>query len=156
MKIHPLHFTGFLAAWIVLAGQGINTHAANGSVVLQFTNNGVNVKVDGDKDDDWWIQTSTNLLNWTTVSNLGTLLSGNETNAAWRTMAGPGDGPQYYRALQTAGLYDPTLFRTVSLTFSQANWGDGACQCPDGWHQYLLLNRSPQQWGDKFRGGSAV
>lgn len=33
-------------------------------------------------------------------------------------------GPQqFYRALQTEGLYDPSLFRTVSLTLTQANWG---------------------------------
>src|SRR4030095_10448102 len=33
------------------------------------------------------------------------------------------DPHQFCRALKTAGLYDPTLFRTVSLTFTQANWG---------------------------------
>jgi hypothetical protein len=97
--------------------------AADGSVVLSLTNASVHVKVDGDKDDDWWIQVSSNLTTWTTLPNLGPLLSGNDTNAVWRTLGTAGNDAQYYRALQTAGLYDPTLFRTVNLTFTQANWG---------------------------------
>jgi hypothetical protein len=97
--------------------------AADGSVVLSLANPSAQVKVDGDKDDDWWIQVSSNLITWTTLTNLGTLLSGNDTNAVWRTLGTVGNDPQYCRALQTAGLYDPTLFRTVNLTFTQTNWG---------------------------------
>ena len=97
--------------------------AGDGEVVLRLTNNAVQMKVGGDKDDDWWIQTSTNLTTWTTLTQFGALLSGNETNAPWRSAGVMGEGPQYYRALQTAGLYDPTLFRTISLTFTQAAWG---------------------------------
>ena len=96
--------------------------AADGTAVLAFTNQEVRIKVAGDKDDDWWIERSTNLATWTTLTNLGTLLSGNETNAAWRSLGAPGAGPVFYRARQTAGLYDPTVFRTISLTFTQANW----------------------------------
>lgn len=95
--------------------------AADGLVVLSLSNNAVSLKVDGDKDDDWWIQTSTNLTTWTTLTNFGTLLSGNETNAPWRAVGTKADVPTYYRAQQTKGLYDPTLFRTVSLIYTQAN-----------------------------------
>jgi hypothetical protein len=51
------------------------------------------------------------------------LLSGNETNAVWRSAGTKADDSTYYRALQTEGLYDPTLFRTVSLIYTQANAG---------------------------------
>lgn len=116
------HLPVFLVSFLVLRLLSTNSHAADGSVVLQLTNNTVHVKVDGDKDDDWWIQSSTNLTTWTTLTNLGTLLSGNETNATWRTVGAGGGALQYYRALQTAGLYDPSIFRTISLTFTQGNW----------------------------------
>jgi spore coat protein CotH len=95
--------------------------AADGTVVLAVSNHAVFLKVDGDKDDDWWLQTSTNLTTWRTLTNLGTLLSGNETNAPWRAAGTESTSPTYYRALQTDGLYDPGLFRTVSLIYTQAN-----------------------------------
>lgn len=112
--------------WKVWGGIGyalasLTAPAADGSVVLTITNNTVSVKVAGDKDDDWWIQASTNLSEWTTLTNPGPVLSGNETNAVWRSLGAKGSGPTYYRALQTGGLYDHTLFRTVSLTYTQAN-----------------------------------
>lgn len=95
--------------------------AADGSVVLAISNNVVSLKVDGDKDDDWWIQSSTNLTTWTTMTNFGVLLSGNEANAPWRTVGTKTNDAIYYRALQTEGLYDPSLFRTISLIYTQAN-----------------------------------
>lgn len=94
--------------------------ASDGLVKLAVSNNLVAVSVDGDKDDDWWLQTSTNLTTWTTLTNFGTLLSGNQTNAPWRTVGAKANGPTYYRALQTGGLYDPALFRTISLIYTQA------------------------------------
>lgn len=96
--------------------------AADGSLHLAISNDAVLLKIDGDKDDDWWVQTSTNPVTWTTLTNFGTLLSGNATNAPWRS-AGPTTNPaQFFRARQTAGLYDPALFRTVNLVFTQTNW----------------------------------
>ena len=101
-------------------GQPLSARAADGSVELKFSGSNVLLKVDGDKDDDWRMQTSTNLTTWTTLTNFGTILSGNETNAPWRTVGTKAGGPTYYRAVQTEGLYDPSLFRTISLTYTQA------------------------------------
>ena len=106
----------------VLVMASFAAHGAEGRVRLQLSDNRVLVKVDGDKDDDWWIQSSTNLTTWATLTNLSTLLSGNETNAPLRPVGDLGDSPRYYRALRTAGLYDPSLFRTVNLEFTSANW----------------------------------
>ena len=100
------------------------TSAANGQVQMQTSSSNVLLKIDGDKDDDWWVQSSTNLVTWTTLTNFGTLLSGNETNAPWRSADSPNPDVQYYRALQTDGLYDKRLLRIVSLTFTQANWSN--------------------------------
>ncbi|TAK94542.1 MAG: hypothetical protein EPO07_16535 [Verrucomicrobia bacterium] len=97
-----------------------HSRAADGSVVLKVTNNAVMLKVDGDKDDDWWIQSSTNLSSWTTLTNFGSLLSGNETNAPWRANGVPATTPTYFRAKQTAGLYDPSILRTFTLSYTQA------------------------------------
>jgi len=95
--------------------------AADGVVELQFSGSNVLLKVAGDKDDDWWLQTSTNLTTWTTLTNFGPILSGNETNAPWRSAGAKVGGPMYYRARQTDGLYDPALFRTISITYTQAS-----------------------------------
>jgi hypothetical protein len=95
--------------------------AADGSVKLQISGGNVLLKVDGDKDDDWRVQTSSNLTTWTTLTHFGVILSGNEANAPWRTVGPQVSGPAYYRAVQTEGLYDPSLFRTISITYTQAN-----------------------------------
>jgi spore coat protein CotH len=113
-----LAILGFALAW-----PATTSRAADGEVNLTFSNDAVMLKVDGDHDDDWWIQTSTDLTTWTTLTNFGTLISGNETNAPWRSAGAPANSQRFYRALQTAGLYDPVVFHTISLTFTQANWG---------------------------------
>jgi hypothetical protein len=112
---------GALLVVVLVGGLTQQVLAADGAVELKFSGNDVLLKVDGDKDDDWRMQSSTNLTTWTTLTNFGVILSGNETNAPWRvagTKAGP---PTYYRAVQTGGLYDPSLFRTISITYTQAN-----------------------------------
>lgn len=103
-----------------VAGPTLSVRAADGSVELRFSGSNVQLKVDGDKDDDWRMQTSSNLTTWTTLTNFGAILSGNVTNAPWRTVEAKTAGPTYYRAVQTEGLYDPSLFRTISLTYMQA------------------------------------
>ncbi len=109
------------AAALILSVGGITSGwGADGNVELKFSGNSVLLKVDGDKDDDWWIQSSTNLIQWTTLTNFGVILSGNETNAPWRSAGTKSAGPTYYRAMQTDGLYDPALFRTISITYTQA------------------------------------
>jgi spore coat protein CotH len=119
---HVLAFwgTALLAATILIP----LARAKDGEVNIALSNSAVMLKVDGDKDDDWWIQTSANLTTWTTLTNFGTLLSGNETNAPWRSAGLRTNAALHYRARQTYGLYDTTMLRTISLTFTQANWSN--------------------------------
>lgn len=115
---------GFLRVAVVLmclAAMGPGARAGDGSVMMRFSGNNVLLKVDGDKDDDWRLQASTNLTTWTTLTNFGVILSGNETNAPWRSAGTQATAPTYYRAQQTAGLYDSSLFRTISMVYTQAN-----------------------------------
>ncbi len=80
------------------------------------------VRVEGDPDNDWHIQHSTNLFDWMNIPGLTPVIAG-RTNSPTRSVASPTNSPgQFYRALKTGGLYDPSLLRTVSLTFTQANW----------------------------------
>jgi len=135
--------------------------AADGEVVLRVTNGEMQVKVDGDKDDDWWVQSSADLSTWTTLTNFGTLLSGNETNAVVRSLGVPSAGPVYYRALQTAGLYDITMLRTFSLTFTQADWSNLLVQArANGTYVYsplLTLDNGATNTGvgARFRGNTS-
>ncbi len=110
--------TGMLTALALFPGI---LRGDDGEVRLQVSGNDILLKVEGDKDDDWWMQTSTNFTAWTMLTNFGTLRSGNDANAPWRS-AGTKSGPAaYYRARQTGGLYDPTLFRTVSIVYTQSS-----------------------------------
>jgi hypothetical protein len=138
--------------------------AADGEVTLALSNNAIWLKVDGDRDDDWWLETSTNLTAWTTLTSLGTLLSGNETNAHWRSAGTKASGPGFYRARQTDGLYDPSLFRTVSLVYTQAS-ATAFTNAMDRARQYETNVYLPQLWlnngatnyhvGARFKGNSS-
>lgn len=116
-------FRVLAAAWAALVLAAASTRpAAAADVLVRQQGSNLLLRIDGDRDNDWRIQASGNLSNWITLTNLGTLLAGNPTNAPERTV-GPSSGAlQFYRAQKTRGLYDPSLFRTVSLTFTQANW----------------------------------
>lgn len=96
-------------------------HAASGRVEWVTGDSGPGIRVRGDEDDDWWIQESPDLVNWTDAGG-GKPLLGGGTNAPVRLL-GTGGGPtRFVRALRTAGLFDDTVVRTLSLTFTQANW----------------------------------
>ena len=104
-----------------LALSGPGASAADVQLRKQSTN--ALLRIDGDPDHDWQIQSSANLTNWITLTNFGTLLASSSTNALWRASSNATGPRQFYRALKTAGLFDPALFRTINLTFTQANWG---------------------------------
>ncbi len=92
-------------------------------IVVKHQGTNAVVRVEGDPDNDWHIQTSTNLATWSNVSGLAPVIAG-RTNSPTRTIAQDNGAAQFYRALKTGGLYDPSLFRTISLTFTQANWAN--------------------------------
>ncbi len=79
------------------------------------------LQVQGDKDDEWRFQVSSNLTTWSSQTGLGTLFSGDETPPIL-SIKQPSASECYYRAVRTTGLYDTNVFRTISLTFTQSNW----------------------------------
>lgn len=95
--------------------------ADKGQVRLRLEGTNTFIQVEGDPDDDWRFQISPDFLAWSNAPALGTLLSGG-TDAPWRSAGWHTNSQRYYRAVKTEGLYDPSLFRTISLTFTQANW----------------------------------
>jgi hypothetical protein len=102
-----------LCAASLALGAQVNVQRAGSNVVVQ---------VEGDADNDWWLQSSTDLTHWLTLTNSGTLLGGKAVSAPWRAIGPAGNPSEFYRAQKTGGLFDPTLFRKVSLTFTQSNW----------------------------------
>jgi spore coat protein CotH len=98
--------------------------ASSGKVQLGSDGSHLLLSVDGDADDEWWIEQSPDLVTWQRQDALGTVMSGNITNATVTQVDPPSatTPTTFYRAIGTAGLYDPTLIRTIGLTFTQANW----------------------------------
>ncbi|MBL9135459.1 MAG: CotH kinase family protein [Verrucomicrobiales bacterium] len=113
----------FLAGFILfLATLAASRAADSGKVLVGSDASHLLLTVDGDADDEWWIESSPDLVTWQREDSLGTVMSGNSTNATVVTVDPPSTPTAFYRAIRTAGLYDPTLIRTISLTFTQANW----------------------------------
>ena len=98
-------------------------HAAEGRVRLQIQGTNTLLQIEGDHDRDWRVQAASHLTNWITLTNFGTLISGGQiTNAPWRATGQHTNAQQFFRAVQTEGLFDRTLFRTFNFIFTQANW----------------------------------
>ncbi len=112
---------GHVLALLAVAACVLRALGADGTVRLQHDGTNMFIQVQGDRDEDWHVQTSTDLRTWTHLPGLGPLLSGGN-DAPRQSLGGQSAGQQFYRALKTEGLYDPTLLRTISLTFTQANW----------------------------------
>jgi spore coat protein CotH len=111
----------FVIASLTLAAGRVA--GADGEVRVRVQSPNAWLQIDGDHDDDWRLQSSTNLATWTTLTNFGTLLSGGlVTNAPWRSVGMATNKLTFYRALKTDGLFDRTLFRSINLIFTQANW----------------------------------
>lgn len=95
--------------------------AESGAIRLFLAETNLMAQVRGDPDDDWHIQSSPDLVNWVTLTNVHTLLSGGP-KAPIRLVGTTSQLMTFYRALKTGGLFDPALLRTFSMRFTQANW----------------------------------
>jgi hypothetical protein len=118
MNQHKLLIGTLATALTALVG---SAQAKDGELRLSTQGTNHVLQVQGDRDDEWRFETSTDLSGWTLAPALGTVLSGDE-DAPAVAVGSPGQPRGYYRAVRTAGLYDPTLLRTVRLTFTQSNW----------------------------------
>lgn len=96
--------------------------AKDAEVVLRQEAGQTLIQFLGDNDDDWYLQTSPDLVTWTHHTPFGVLHSGRGSNSVSRAITDLPEGSRFFRALKTDGLYDSNLLRTLSLTFTQANW----------------------------------
>ncbi len=80
------------------------------------------LRIWGSRKYDWFLEASPDLHTWSALPGQPPLLA-NRTNPPVRALPfEPQPGPRFFRARQTDGLYDLSLLRTISLTFTQANW----------------------------------
>jgi len=112
-RIPPCAVVLALCAAVQCAAADVHVRAEGANLLVQF---------EGDANNDWRLQVSTDLTNWITQTNFGLLLSGKTTNAPWRSVGPRTNAHQFYRGLKTSGLFDPAVFHTIHLTFTQANW----------------------------------
>ncbi len=114
--------TRLILSPVLLLGAAVATLADDGQLHLRMENGEPQIQVIGDKDDDWGFQVSSDLVSWFNFPALGTLLSGGTANAPSKPMGGFSQEQRFFRTRQTEGLYDPLALRTISLSFTQANW----------------------------------
>ncbi|MFO1499484.1 MAG: CotH kinase family protein [Verrucomicrobiota bacterium] len=113
--------TRVLGVLIMALSFGLVGLAKDGEIRLRLEGTNALIRVEGSPRDDWLIQASDDLRAWTNVSGLGPLLSARTDGPERSVLRGAEEG-RFYRAVQTAGLFDTALLRTISLTFTQANW----------------------------------
>jgi spore coat protein CotH len=117
MKLHWFpRPAGALVAVLLLPTAG----AVEGRLLVQWTATNAILRVEGDEEDDWRIETSDDLVTWIHPPAVGTLLS-NPTNPLSKAIPTANDS-RFFRACRTTGLFDPTVLRTMNLTFTQTNW----------------------------------
>src|SRR5690348_8532035 len=73
------------------------SQSASREVHLHQEYSDVLIQVEGDDDDDWHFFKSTDLTNWVSAPELGTLLSG-RTNAPVKSLGELNETPLFYRA----------------------------------------------------------
>lgn len=112
-------WAGVVGVWTALAGTAA---AADAMLTLSLEAEGPAVRIWGSRRYDWFLETSSDLLHWTSLPGQPPLLA-NRTNPPARLLPSLSEpGARFVRARQTDGLYDLFLLRTISLTFTQANW----------------------------------
>lgn len=118
--------SGVCRAWVLTlwVASTLSLAAADGEVSARVEAGMVRLRVLGDADDEWRFEASGDLATWTNASGLGTVYSGGEEARSIEAgpAGGPGEDVRFFRGVRTTGLFDPEVLRTVSLTFTQANW----------------------------------
>lgn len=107
-------------ATVAMVGSS-SIHAASGKIRFESKGTQVALHVDGDPDDEWRFQLSTDLGQWVDAPGMGTVLSGGE-NAASIDLDSTLASSRFVRVVQTDGLFDRTILRSVYLTFTNSNW----------------------------------
>lgn len=106
---------------ILLASLTHPADAQEGQLTLEILGDQLRFHAGGDGDEDYRLQSSEDFEGWSALPGLGTLLGAASPEPLW-TSPRPAQSKMFYRAVPTEGLFDPTVFRTLSLTFSQADW----------------------------------
>jgi spore coat protein CotH len=90
---------------------------------LSIVGNGTDryLQVHGDAKKEWRFQTSSDLVFWTNAPALGATFSA-QVNPPLRRVETTGVAARFVRAVETDGLFDTNLLRSISLTFTNTNW----------------------------------
>ncbi|MCH6255649.1 CotH kinase family protein [Puniceicoccaceae bacterium K14] len=114
MKIYTL-FT-----WVTLCSLAMSNakaDASDGSLEINIDTSELTLQVHGDEDDAWIFESSNDLETWSSVSELGSVFSNSDPLSIDLNSAS-----LFYRARLILNFYDPSLVRTIELTFEEEDW----------------------------------
>ena len=105
---------------VALVGS-LSAHADSGKIRFEAAGSNLVMRVEGDPDDEWRFQYSGELGRWEDAPELGRVISG-RTNAPAVSLGFGTVSNRFVRGVQTDGLFDRTVMRSVYLTFTNSNW----------------------------------
>src|SRR5688572_3685333 len=109
-----------IGRWGLLCGLLVSAlRAAETSVEIIPNGTNVLLSVRGNSDE-WRFQVSNDLLLWTNAPSLGSLFGGDVTGSSAIDVSAR--DRQFVRVVKSDGLFDPSMLRTIHLTFTNANW----------------------------------
>jgi hypothetical protein len=109
-----------LVCFVTVAIALVSIRVQSAEVSIHGHSEGPMLQVIGETGSEWRFEASSTLDKWTNAPELGTLFSNQPFRKASTNTAS--EQMRFFRAVETDGLFDPRVFRTIRLYFAVSNW----------------------------------
>ena len=111
--------------WTFLVTGGVLLGSEPVQIRAVWTETSTRLSIVGSPKEDWFLESSGDLISWERDPASAPLASGSEAGAPERTLPRSDPAPRrFLRARRTQGLFDGAVMRTLHLRFQQPDWND--------------------------------
>ncbi|MBK1875949.1 CotH kinase family protein [Pelagicoccus mobilis] len=106
--------------WVALLSMGgalAEGEEIVGKLELKIDDDEFELSVDGDKDDAWVFESSSDLVEWARLPDVKAVYSDEKPVSVPKS-----DGAVFFRAKRFPGFYDTSVVQTISIAFEESNW----------------------------------